>query len=93
MDTFRGKDNVEIKAFFEKRLQIAYRSSSLILLSIKKQRRLPPKFNTWYADHVSGKLKKGVDPGDVKVSVKMSNLKPLHARWIVDMPTYLKQQK
>ena len=25
--------------------------------------------------------------------MKMSNLKPLHVRWIVDMYTYLKQQK
>ena len=30
-------------------------------------------------------LKKGVAPGDVKLSMKMSDLKPLHARWIVDM--------
>ena len=25
--------------------------------------------------------------------MKMSDLKPMHARWIVDMYTYLKQQK
>ena len=25
--------------------------------------------------------------------MKMSDLKPLHARWIVDMYTYLKQQR
>ena len=29
----------------------------------------------------------------LKVSLKMSNLKPLHARWIVKMYGYLKQQK
>ena len=32
-------------------------------------------------------------PGYMKGSVEMSDLKPLHARWIVDMCTYLKQQK
>ena len=32
-------------------------------------------------------------PGDVKVSMKISDWKPLHARWIVDMCTYLMQQK
>ena len=32
-------------------------------------------------------------PGYMKGSVEMSDLKPLHARWIVDMYTYLKQQK
>ena len=29
----------------------------------------------------------------MKVSLKMSDLKPLHARWIVDMYNYLKKQK
>ena len=29
----------------------------------------------------------------MKVSVRMFDLKPLHARWIVDMDTCLKQQK
>ena len=32
-------------------------------------------------------------PGDVKVSLKLSDLKPLHAKWIVEMYGYLKQQK
>ena len=31
--------------------------------------------------------------GDVKVSLKLSDLKPLHAKWIVEMSGYLKQQK
>ena len=46
----------------------------------------------WYADRVSEQLKRGVAPGDVKVSMKLSDLKPLHARWIVEMFDYLKQQ-
>ena len=46
-----------------------------------------------YTDRVSEQLKKGVAPGDVKVSVRMFDLKPLHARWVVDMYTCLKQQK
>ena len=29
----------------------------------------------------------------MKVSMKKSDLKPLHARWVVDMYAYLKQQK
>ena len=51
------------------------------------------KFNTWCADRANEQLKKGVAPGDVKVSMKMSDLKPLQAHWIVDMYTHLKQQK
>ena len=32
-------------------------------------------------------------PGNIKVSLKMSDLNPLHARWVVEMYDYLKQQK
>ena len=35
----------------------------------------------------------GKAPGDGKVSLKLSDLKPLHAKWIVEMYGYLKQQK
>ena len=64
----------------------------MVFLSIKKQRGSSP-INSWYRDRVSEQLKKGVAPGDVKVSVRMFDLKPLCAHWIVDMHTYLKQQK
>ena len=47
-------------------------------------------FNTWYADRVSDQLRRGVAPGDVKVSMKLSDFKPLHARWIVEMFDFLK---
>ena len=32
-------------------------------------------------------------PGNVKVSLKLSDLKPLYAKWVVEMYDYLKQQK
>ena len=38
-------------------------------------------------------IDEGKTPGDVKVSLKLSDLKPLHAKWIVEMYGYLKQQK
>ena len=50
------------------------------------------KFNAWYADRVSKQLSNGVAPGDVKVSLKLSDLKPLHARWIVEIYNHLKHQ-
>ena len=51
------------------------------------------KFNEWYAERVSKQLMNGKAPGDLKVSLKLSDLKPLHAKWIVEMYGYLKQQK
>ena len=37
--------------------------------------------------------KKWKSPGDVKVSLKLSDLKPPHAKWVVEMYEYLKEQK
>ena len=50
-------------------------------------------FNTWYAERVSKQLTNGKAPAYVKVSLKLSDLKPLHAKWIVEMYNYLKEQK
>ena len=102
MDTFKGQDNAEIKALCLKNdcelVIVSYNWTNKfqpldISINQKAKKFISHKFNTWYADRVSEQLKKVVVPGDVKVSMKMSDLKPLHARWIVDMHTYLKQQK
>ena len=42
------------------------------------------KYQDWYADRVSEQLNRGVAPHDVKVDVKLSTVKPLHAQWVVD---------
>ena len=47
-------------------------------------KQIQNKYNDWLADHVSAELQKGTDPTDVKISSKLSDLKRLHARWIVD---------
>ena len=102
MDTFKGKDTAEIKALCLKndcKLVIAPHNLTKkfkpinVSINQKAKNFISHKFNTWYADCVSEQLKKGVAPGDVKVSMKMSDLKPLHVRWTVDMHNYLKQQK
>ena len=51
------------------------------------------KFNTWYGDRVGNQLKRGVAQDNVKVKLKMSDLKPLHSLWIFELYDYLKQQK
>ena len=50
------------------------------------------KFNARYADRVSKQLSNGVAPGYIKVSLKLSDLEPLHARWIVETHNHLKHQ-
>ena len=63
-----------------------------ISINQKAKKFVSHKFNTWYADRVSKQLRRRVAPGDVKVSMKLSDLKALHARWIVEMYDYLKPQ-
>ena len=102
MDTLKGQANAEIKAL---RLKNAWKLFIVphnltnkfqpldISINQKAKKFISHKFNTWYTDRVSEQFQKGVAPVDVKVSKKMSNLKLLHARCVVDMYTYLKQQK
>ena len=56
------------------------------------KRFISNKFNTWYVDWVSKQLSNGITPGPVKVSLKLSDLKPLHAKWIVDTYIHLRKQ-
>ena len=56
------------------------------------KRFISNKFNTWYVDWVSKQLSNGITPGRVKVSLKLSDLKPLHAKWIVDTYIHLRKQ-
>ena len=51
-----------------------------ISINQKAKKFISHKFNTWYADHVREQLKKGRAQDDKKLSKKMSDLKPLHAR-------------
>ena len=48
------------------------------------------KFNKWYEERVSRQVTHGKSLKDVKVSLKLSNLKPQHAKWMVEMYEYLK---
>ena len=50
------------------------------------------KFNAWYANRVSKNLPNKVAPGDVKVFLRLNDLKPLHVRWIVETCNNLKHQ-
>ena len=34
-------------------------------------------------------MKKGINPAEIKIALQLSNLKPLHASWIVDLYKHL----
>ena len=48
------------------------------------------KYNMWYTKQVAKQLNEGKAPADVEVSLNLSEIKPLHAKWIYEMYEYLR---
>ena len=44
----------------------------------------------WYTEQVAKQLNEGKTPADVEVSLNLSEIKPLHAKWIYEMYEYLR---
>ena len=102
MDTFKGQDNEAMKSLCNKNncalVNVPHNLTNKfqpldLTINQKAKKYLSSKFNEWYAERVSKQLMNGKAPGHVKVLLKLSDLKPLHAKWIVEMYGYLKQQK
>ena len=51
------------------------------------------KYNHQFADQVFTQLQNGKDPTDVKISFKLSDLKPIHARKIIDWYNHVIKEK
>ena len=51
------------------------------------------KYNDWFADQVFTQLQNGKVPTDVNISSKLSDLKPIHVRWIVDRYNHVIKEK
>ena len=101
MDTFKGEDNEEMKWLCPKnncglvivRHNLTNKFQSLdISINQSAKKFISNKFNAWYADRVSKQLSNGVAPGDIKVSLELCDLKPLHARLVVETYNHLKHQ-
>ena len=102
MNTFKGQDNEEIKSLcLENNCELVIVPHSLtnefqpldLTINQKAKKFVSNQFNKWYAEKVNGQLTNGKSPGDVKTSMKFSNLKPLHGKWVVEMCEYFKEQK
>ena len=48
---------------------------------------------SWFASEVSKQLRAGMAAADVKVSLKLSVIKTLYAKWIVDLYNTIKDDK
>ena len=51
------------------------------------------KYNTWFSGEVTKQLMQGQDPCDVKVPLQLTVIKPLHAKWILELYNRLKGEK
>ena len=49
-------------------------------------------YNKWFSNKVAAQLNRGVSSTEVKITSKLSDLKPLHASWIVDLYEHLKTE-
>ena len=101
-DTFKGQENDEMRKFCAKS------SCEIVIISHNLTNKLQPldlsvnkvansfisnKYNPWLANEVSKQLRAEKAAADVKVSLKLSAIKPLHEKWIVDMHNALKDDK
>ena len=51
------------------------------------------KFEEWYAEQVKKQLDQGKDIYDVDVSMKLSDIKPKHANWLIGLYDHLRNSK
>ena len=64
-------------------------------ISVNKSAKcfIAEKYQDWYAKKVLQQLNRGAAAHNVKVDVKLSIMKPLHAKWITEMYHHLKRSK
>ena len=102
MDTFKGPDNDEMRKFCAKNsCEIVIIPHNLtnkfkpLDISVKKAGKsfISDKYNSWLANEVSKQLRAQKAAADVKVSLKLSVIRSLHAKWIVDLYNTLKDDK
>ena len=53
------------------------------------KRFMKKKFTLWYSDQVIRALDEGKDIKDVEISLKLSIVKPFHAKWLIEMYNHM----
>ena len=99
MDTFKGQYNDEVKQLYQENnceLNIVLHSLTNMFQPLNinvnqstKFNNISNKFDSWYASREISQLSNKIARGDIKLTLELSNLKPLHAKWNVEMQDYL----
>ena len=100
-DKFRGETTIAVNDFLKKNDTTIHGPKNHTNLfqpldiSVNKSARcfIADKYQDWYAEKVLQQLNRGVTAHDVKVGLKLSIMKPLHAKWITEMYHHLKRSK
>ena len=101
MDTFKGQDNDTLKELCsQNNCEVVIVPHNLthkfqpLDISVNKAAKafIQNLYNEWFSNQVAIQLKHGIDPADVKISSKLSDLKPLHASWIVELYHHLSNE-
>ena len=48
-------------------------------------------YQSWYSEQVTEHLRAGVNAHDIKIDVSLTRIKPLHAKWIINIYNELRQ--
>ena len=100
-DKFKGETTIAVNDFLKKNDTTIHGPKNRTNLfqpldiSVNKSARcfIADKYQDWYAEKVLQQLNRGVTAHDVKVGLKLSIMKPLHAKWITEMYHHLKRSK
>ena len=101
MDTFKGQDNDVILDLCEKHMYqgaiIPHNlTNKLQPLDITVNKPIKSftsdKYNEWFSKQVSQQLEKSMQPADVKGSLGFTELKVMHAKWILELYNHLCHQ-
>ena len=98
MDTFKGQDNEAV-------LQLCRKNSCRVIIvphnltnkfqpldiTLNKPAKsfISNCYNEWFSHQVSQQLEKGIRPADIKVSLNLTELKVMHAKWISKLYEFL----
>ena len=104
MDTFKGQDNNEVAKLCRKNnctlIIVPHNLTNKfqpldITVNEPAKSFIKDKYSMWYTEQKNNSMKQlneGKASADVKVSLNLSKIKPLHAKWVYEMYEYLRRR-
>ena len=102
MDTFKGQDNEILKELCDKNFcEVVIFPHNLtnkfqpLDISFNKPAKafISNEYNRWFSKQVSAQFALRTEHSNVKVSAKLSDIKPLHTQWIVNLCNHMRGEK